>query len=714
MKKKQFRRSTSVFRHFCRGGYAVFSSLHREVRIGVLTVGMLASVNIPKVQALQVSTTPESDEETDEKELAEVSVAGSMSPLTALQSARIVGVITRQQIESSAAHSVNDLLKSAVGIDVRQRGGFGIQTDISINGGTFDQITLLLNGVNISSPHTGHLAADFPVTLADIERIEILEGAASRVYGASAFGGAINIVTKDPPPTPPVKEGRGWCADSIKRKIISLDAGLQGGSYATFGGDARFSVHSAPSLIERTGGKYGGSFSAQYLRSDGATINSAFSRGNAYLRGYYDHPEFALDCQAGYSQKSYGANTFYSAAYPNQYERNTRFVFSAGAETKGRVRVRPEIYWHRLYDHFELICGTTTGENFHRTDVHGVRVTADLRWTLGRTAIGAEIREEGIYSTSLGRLMSVEGRHKVPHEDLYYTRHDSRTNFSFNVEHNILLPRFTASFGLLANQNTRFDNHLRFYPGIDLAVTPTPHWRIFASYNKGFRLPTFTDLYYKSPTHEGNQGMRAEESHSLQVGTTISFSPTPVPSREGGGWSGSFGLKAFYHRGHNLIDWVMYSADDVFHSANFELDNLGVSAEVNLHFKPFNLKLAYAFIHQNRRDDQPIYKSNYAMEYLRHKLVARLDHKIWSHLTASWNFRWQDRMGSYIRYEDAQSTGELVEYRPYATLDLKVLWTDRHYELWAEATNLFNHRYYDLGNIPQPGIVVLGGARVRF
>ena len=158
MQQKIKRQGVATFRHFCRRGYSVFASLHREVRIGVLTVGMLASVNIPKAQALQVSTHPDEEGEADERELAEVAVAGTMAPLAALQAARIVSVITSQQIESSAAQSVNDLLKLAVGVDVRQRGGFGIQTDISIDGGTFDQITILLNGVNISSPHTGHLA----------------------------------------------------------------------------------------------------------------------------------------------------------------------------------------------------------------------------------------------------------------------------------------------------------------------------------------------------------------------------------------------------------------------------------------------------------------------------------------------------------------------------------------------------------------------------
>ena len=677
--------SPCVFRRFCRGRYAVFASLHREIRIGVLTVGMLASVNLPKVQARQISIQPASEDQPDERQLTEVTVAGTLSPLNALQAARIVDVITRQQIESAAAQSVNDLLKLAVGIDVRQRGGFGIQSDISIDGGTFDQITLLLNGVNISSPHTGHLAADFPVSLSDIERIEVLEGAASRVYGASAFGGAVNIVTREQAASP---------------HAATFEAGVQGGSYATFGADARAAFHPTPSST--TAGHWNSSLSATFQRSDGTTLNSDFLQGRAFHRTVYDAPDFRIQWQAGYSEKSYGANTFYSAAYPNQWEHNRRFVFSAGAETKGRLRLRPEVFWNRLYDNFQLIRDTPTGENHHRSDVHGARITAELRWAAGRTAAGAELREENIRSSSLGLPVN------EPRTGLWgarYTQRDERTNLSFNAEHTLVLPHFTASVGLLANRNTRFDSRFRIYPGIDIAFSPNAQWRIYASYNKGFRLPTFTELYYKSPTHEGNQGMKAEESHSLQLGAThrIQFAAVSLHST----------LKAFYHRGHNLIDWVMYAPDDVFHSASFELDNMGIQAQTQLQAKPLSLQLAYTYLHQHRRDDAEIFKSNYAMEYLRHKVVATLDHRIVSRLSAAWTFRWQDRMGCYLRYEDAHSTGQLADYSPYATLDLKLRWQDTHYELWAEGTNLTNHRYYDLGNVPQPGIVVLAGVRVK-
>ena len=249
--KKNVRPAT--FHRFTHKGYAIFASLGREVRIGVLSVSMLSSVCIEKIEAHQV-VEPREDAETeaDEHELGEVTVAGSLAPLVQLQVARIVGVMSRSDIEASAAQTINDLLKLASGVDVRQRGGFGIQTDINIDGCSFDQITILLNGVNIGNPQTGHLAADFPVSLSDIERIEILEGAASRIYGASAFGGAINIVTRHDENT-------------------NCEFGAQGGSYATFGADARLALIS---------GEVANRISGTWQRSDGATVNSDFSRGN--------------------------------------------------------------------------------------------------------------------------------------------------------------------------------------------------------------------------------------------------------------------------------------------------------------------------------------------------------------------------------------------------------------------------------------------------
>ena len=163
MNQKLFnKRSKLVFKHFSRKGFSLFAALGKEVLIGVLSVATLhnAKANGIATKALPVVT---DSLKIGEQHLDEVLITGSRAPLTAVQSAKIVEIVTRDQIERAEAHTLNEVLKLSTGVDVRQRSGFGVQTDISINGGTFDQITLLLNGVPLSNPQTGHNAADFPV-----------------------------------------------------------------------------------------------------------------------------------------------------------------------------------------------------------------------------------------------------------------------------------------------------------------------------------------------------------------------------------------------------------------------------------------------------------------------------------------------------------------------------------------------------------------------
>lgn len=683
-----------TFHNFSRKGYALFCCLRKEVKIGVLTAATLATASQALAERREAIATPHELTELEEdnaEHLSEVTVSGTLAPLTQLQSARIVSVLSREDIRRAGAQSVNDLMKLASGVDVRQRGGFGIQTDISIDGGTFDQIIILLNGVNISNPHTGHLAADFPVVLDDIERIEVLEGAASRVYGAAAFGGAINIVTR-----------KQVAPQDGLTKQVDASVQAEGGSWGTLNASGRIALECGRVRQSLSGG--GG-------RSDGGTTNSDWRRRQLFYSGDFTADAIRLDWQFGFSRKQYGANTFYSAAYPNQFERNERYLMSVSAETNGRFRFTPSVYWNRTYDDFQLIRSTQTGENFHQADVYGIKLGGNTTWALGRTALAAELRQEGILSTSLGKdLDALQFQPaRFAENDEAYKRGDDRTNISFNLEHNILLNHWTISAGVLAQMCTSVDHKFRFYPGIDIAYRPDYHWKVFLSYNKGLRLPSFTELYYKSATHEGNKGLQPEESHSVQLGA--SFHATGLQAT----------LRAFYHRGHRMIDWVMRTPDDIMHSASFELDNMGAQADIRLSFAEMlkrnswveTLQLGYTYMHQVRHDDIPIFKSNYALEYLRHKFTAQLSHRICSSLSATWNLRWQDRMGSYLLYENAQSTGVLKPYDPYATLDVKLQWCRPEYELYVQGTNLTNKQYYDLGNIPQPGICVLGGVKLK-
>jgi hypothetical protein len=106
--------------------------------------------------------------------LDEVSVIGRKAPSVYKQVARKITIITREEIASAPAQSLQDLLEYAASIDVRQRNTHGVQADIQMRAGTFDQVMVLLNGVNITDPQTGHFNLDIPVELSSIERIEIL------------------------------------------------------------------------------------------------------------------------------------------------------------------------------------------------------------------------------------------------------------------------------------------------------------------------------------------------------------------------------------------------------------------------------------------------------------------------------------------------------------------------------------------------------------
>lgn len=679
-KRNNFGTEQVTFRRFGGKGWCIFRSLSLNIRIGVLTVATLASAVSSKAHAEVLGDERTAAVEDEGKEMEEVTVQTSIAPLTMLQSARVVTVITRREIEQAGATTVNDLLKMVSGVDVRQRGGWGVQTDISVDGGSYEQVTILLNGLNISNPHTGHLAADFPVTVSDIERIEVLEGAAGRVYGSQAFGGAVNVVTRKAAGLEREKTG--------KKSAWNLDVGVDAGMHGTVIADGRagWQVGKLYNSVSFAGG-----------RSDGGVTNGDWKKGNVYLQGCYafsntntsDAPR--VYWQFGYSGKSYGANTFYSGSSNDQYESNDRVLMNVQMETGKKLHLSPSVYWIRTYDDYQWHRGTPT--NSHYSDVYGVRLNGWFQWVAGRTAFGSELRQEGIVSTSLGN-------------------HD-RTNVSFNLEHNVLLRRWTVSAGLSAVMNTGVDKRFRFYPGVDVAYRPSDEWKILLSYNMGVRLPSYTDLYYSSPDISGNERLKPERNQSLSFGVT--WTKTWLRAQ----------AKIFYNHGDNIIDYVKESWKDVAHADNFNRDAVGVSAEAKLALRNLagspsaaswmpDVNLSYTYLYQKREEARfRVFTSLYGDDYLRHKMVLTVNQKIWDRLSVTLGLRVQDRMGTYQVYEGTVPTPELRNYVAYAMMDAKIQWSDKRYEVWVKGENLSNHHYQDIGNVPQPGIWVMSGVRIK-
>ena len=551
--KRQFNQRKALrFRQFTRKGYALFACLGRVVTIGVLSVATLRAAAVTTPDSLSVvggSPTNIADDDSPDKEatLDDVEITGSRAPLALGQAARMVTVLSREEIQAAPVQSINDLLKMVAGVDVRQRGPMGAQTDIGIRGSTQEQITILLNGINICDPQTAHNAFDLPCDLSDIIRIEVLEGPASRVYGTSSLVGAINIVTSLPPA--PSKE-----------KEIPTQIRVEGGSFGYLSSAGRLTVsnHALSANFSRSDG---------YQRSKAGALNSDYSGVKAFYQGAYAKEQIRLNWHAGVSTKGWGSNTFYSAKYDEQYEHTTKLFTALKTNVQcSMFNVQCATYWNRSYDRFELIRGDESKVpfNHHRTDVFGINLNSYFDWQWGRTALGAEFRNEDIVSGNLGEPLS------NPYGE--YKNGLNRSNLSFHAEHNILLKRFTLSAGFIAVKNTWNEMPFTLYPGIDASLRLGDHWKLYASYNASLRMPSFTELYYSVGGHKADKYLKAEEMQAVEGGVKYSSRWLTVQT------------SIFHHHARNMIDWVMDTrdADPVWQSVNHtKINTLGEEITLN-------------------------------------------------------------------------------------------------------------------------------------
>ena len=701
------KRSVLKFTHFTNKGYSLFSCLGREVVIGVLSVATLSHATADGISTHVELVSADSVRTNREVMLEGVSVMGTRAPLTQSQQVRMVTVLSRDDIQAAAVQSINDLLKLAVGVDVRQRGPIGAQTDVSVRGSNYEQITVLLNGINVCDPQTGHNSFDFPVDISDIERIEVLEGPAARVYGTSSLVGAINIVTALAVPL----KGEGCKEQGARCKEFTLDARLEGGSYGYLSAAGR----GALSSLRKGAGVDFHSLSASYTRSDGysrnkaGALNADYRGGKLFYQGRYDNGQLHVQWHAGMSVKDFGSNTFYGVSSDNQFEHTFKTYTALQADAKcGPIHIKPAIYWNRYADRFEYFRGEPdrVKYNYHLTNVYGLNLNSYVDWVGGRTAVGAEIRYEDLMSSNLGEPLS--RKHSIHGTDRDYEYGLNRTNIQFILEHNVVWNSLTVSAGLVAVNNSWADMGVRVYPSIDAGYRISNNWKVYASYNASLRMPSVTELYYSVGGYKADKYLKPEEVSAVETGIRYL------------GYSVMGKACVYYNRYKNLIDWIRHTdqgPDAPWESVNFgEINALGVEASVEmnlLHLFPSQhllkrFHLAYSYIHQDKEEEAGV-QSRYALEYLRNKLIAGLQLNLWKQLELGISYRLQNRTGSYT-----DVNGAVCPYGTYGIVDVRLQWQSPHVCVYLEANNLFSRKYVDYGNIPQPGLWVVSGIKVKW
>jgi len=670
------------FKRFARKAYAAFVSMHREVTIGRLSralcdrqlvcsgrvvLGGLALSFAGVVNALaSVADSSAIPDEVTQLHLQEVQVISQQTEIHS-QAYRLVTQISSDAIAALPATTVADLLQTLPGLDIRTRGANGAQADVSMRGGTFDQVMILLNGVCLSDAQTGHYSMNIPIPLSAIERIEVLEGAAASLSGGNAFCGAINIVTRQMTnhQSPIPSDRAAWQRITNNTYHVSMQMGMN-----------RFAK------AELTGGWRRNEWrvlaSADYAHSNGyyapaptdkeatSLKNSDFNGANIYLNATWR----GLEMQLGAQYKDAGAGMFYGFGSQDQFDA-TRTAFGSARykHSWGKWSLDAMAAYRANHDRYEWHRGTVS--NRHLTHNATAALRAHYASSIGKTTVGVEARNENIHSTNFGD--------------------HNRLNIHYFAQQTFHVQHFSASVTAGGIYNTSFAHH--WTVGADLGYAFDCGVSLYANANRSLRMPTFTDLYYDAGNQLGNPNLMPEKAWTTSFGASY---------RHTFDQAGTLAINAeLYHRwGRDIIDWV-YVAQDTkrpYHAQNQQrVNTLGVECTVQYRLNKWlrNVQLTYAFTNLDINLQQA--NSRY-LDYLRHKVVLQLEHGIYAGLGASWTLSYRNRVGQFNNAD-----GTVSDFQPVLLLDGKIYYDITHWRFAVSCTNMTNSHYYDYGGVLQPG-----------
>ncbi len=684
-KKKNVQNPTVYFSRWSRKNFAVFGSLGKTIKV----CGLGLSCTLVAIPAKTKAQQKDSTSIEDRVDLKEVVITAERTPALLTQTAKLVTVLSADDLGRRPFASIDQALRASGSADVRQRGGLGVQSDISIRGGNYEQTLVLLNGVNFNDPQTGHFNLNLPIDFTSIQRIEILHGSAARTFGPNAMSGVVNM-------------------------IIFPEKGNYAKLSATAGD---YGFYNSSAVVNLKLGKTLNYLSLNRSASQGYIKNTDFWSNNAYYTGVWQ-PKFGkLSYQAGVNFRDFGANSFYSPKYPNQFESNKTYLGSLKFVSNTKIKVSPTIYFRQNSDRFELFRGYENASswysqhNYHKTSTLGASLNSWYDWALGKTSLGGEYRKEGIVSSVLGETLStpveIDGEHTKDGNVAKYIKGHVREVYSLFFDHSQNYKKISYSIGVMANYNTDLKK-MNYFPGVDFSYSFIKNWRLYGSANSSMRMPTYTDLYYASATLIGNTALKPEEAISYEAGFKFFYE-----SLHGN-------ITAFKREGKNLIDWIKYPTDTKWRSENLtNIDFQGV--EINMTANPAkwckklsfinSISGSYAFLESSKTNQD--FLSFYVLDQLKGKFVGVIDFAIWKKIGWSVQGSYFDRYGSYQAYENGLPT-TMVEFKPYWIVDSRLYWKSNNLNIYAEISNALDQKIVDVANVPQPGRWFKAGVSYRF
>jgi iron complex outermembrane receptor protein len=322
-------------------------------------------------------------------EIGTVTITSGLSAQDQRETAREVNVISGTQFAQLPVHSLDELLRYVPGVEVQARGPFGAQSDIVIRGGTFQQVLVLVDGLRVNDPITGHFNSNIPIAPGEIDRIEVLKGAASALYGADAVGGVVHIITKTFSGTD-TTEG---------------EARLSGGQYGYLGAQAGGSYHRGRTIV--AGG-------VLYNQADGVPqrgINGFAKTTTASLSLAQKLNTFwTLSARSAYDDRDFAAQNFYTTFKSDTATEQVRtFWQQVGLHyAKSRWQLRFDGSYKTLSDIYQFSPLAAANEN-RAALAQGLAVASVALRSGRRLTVGGQVLSGAMKSNDRGDHQLTQG-----------------------------------------------------------------------------------------------------------------------------------------------------------------------------------------------------------------------------------------------------------------------------------------------------------------
>jgi len=480
----------------------------------------------------------------------EVLVVASRIPVSLAEVGRQVIVIKKEDLRQLPVRTLSEALKYFASIDLQERGSFGVQADLSMRGSTFQHVLVLVDGVRVNDLQTAHHNLNLSIPLESVERIEILKGSGSSLYGADAFGGVINIVTKN----------------SEKNSFSGKVAGYE---YQTWATTAALGIRQ---------GKVSSLLSLERNVSDGFMADRDFDLFSLCQKLTFPLGKTQVEALISHSEKDFGAYDFYTPGrnFPSREAIRATFLNLRLTGNAGENTIRQELYYRSHFDRFIL---DRTRPEFYTNETKNYYLGYNLVFKGKKFSTGLELVSED-YSSLVG------GQHS-----------NLRLALFAEVRKAVLKK-------LIGNLGARLDYHqtygFNFSPDFCLSYLVSSDFKIRASVGGSYRAPSYTELYYQDPVNFGNASLKPEKGINCEVGVEAALL---------GAVTAEFSL--FQRQEKDLIDWV--KRDNKWQAENIRERRVG-GTEILLTTTGLNnltLRLSGAVNWVREKSPEEIYKYGY-------------------------------------------------------------------------------------------------------